>query len=744
MQPQQRVSIIINTDGRRDSLETTLKSLRHLNYKNFEACVVAGPTQDGTRELLLDWSKHVKVDYCDTRNLSRSRNIGLLLASGEIVAFLDDDSIPEPEWLDKVTGQFSDPLVAASGGFLLDHTGRQYQWKYGTVNRFGSADNNWERAAPEFNFPFTANFPHVMANSAFRKEAIAEVGGFDEQYIYFLDETDLICRLVDQGYHISQVDGAPVHHKYKPSHIRSEARVLTSWKVIVRSKIYFALMNAQGHHGTAEAVQASNGFIQQLREGLEWHIAEGRASPDLREKFEFECEEGLRDGIKAALHEGRILIDPSLLKRCGSPFLRFDTLTKENNDDCICLLTKNFPPAPIGGIGRYVHQLAGSLATAGNQVHILTEGEHDSTDFEDGVWVHRLKRVHQPMNYLAKGFSIPQQIWDYSAAMFCEVEKIAKERKVLAVLAPIWDCEGIAFIIDRRWPIVVSLHTTMKFYLDAHSHLKQDKHFMSNFGGPLIDLERKVMREADGIIANSSAIIREIEAAYSTKFDYQKTTIVPHGQDDWTISPRIPPQALPESALRIVFVGRLEERKGVDILLSALERILPLRKHVFVDLVGNDKHESPRGLTYREEWDRCVGRHEFHSRVRFHGEVSDERLRGYYAGADIFVAPSRFESFGLILVEAMMFGKAVIGTQSGGMPEVVSDGISGLLAEPGNVDSLVHALIKLIDDEELRCRLGHAARAEYLSKFTAGTMAHNVNRFLLQIGSTSDSAGSNR
>ncbi|HEX8997007.1 MAG TPA: glycosyltransferase family 4 protein, partial [Ktedonobacterales bacterium] len=110
------------------------------------------------------------------------------------------------------------------------------------------------------------------------------------------------------------------------------------------------------------------------------------------------------------------------------------------------------------------------------------------------------------------------------------------------------------------------------------------------------------------------------------------------------------------------------------------------------------------------------------SRVRFHGAVSDERLRGFYAAADIFVAPSRFESFGLILVEGMMFSKPVVGCNAGGMVEVVEDGVSGLLAEPGDVASLDACLERLITDADLRARMGAAARVRYEQRFTAERM----------------------
>ncbi len=74
-----RVSIIINTDGRAHTIRTTLSSLFHINYPSFEVCVVVGPTEDGTRELLSEFANKLKLIDCPVRNLSVSRNLALPL-----------------------------------------------------------------------------------------------------------------------------------------------------------------------------------------------------------------------------------------------------------------------------------------------------------------------------------------------------------------------------------------------------------------------------------------------------------------------------------------------------------------------------------------------------------------------------------------------------------------------------------------------------------------------------------------
>ena len=337
---QPTVSIIINTDGRAKPLATCLESLRYLRYPNFEVVVVAGPTRDGTRELCAAWGDAIKFGECPVRNLSQSRNISIGLASGEIVAFLDDDSVPEPEWLDDVIPAFEDPGVAVAGGFLHDHTGKAYQWQFGTADRFGNADMSWNRPAPEYNFPLSFNFPHVMANSAFRRTALLEVGGFDEEYEYFLDETDVICRFVDAGWKVAQLDKGFIHHKFMPSHIRNESRVLTSWYSLLKNKTYFSLRNGHYHSSLQETLVRMQGYVEELRGHVRWAVGEKLLSAADVGRFEEEVERGLRDGLAHGLAEARRLPPPGDLRGDKSPFVLFPPTLPAAQQRCFASLSR--------------------------------------------------------------------------------------------------------------------------------------------------------------------------------------------------------------------------------------------------------------------------------------------------------------------------------------------------------------------------------------------------------------------
>ena len=98
------VSIVINTLNRADSLDKTLESFRWLNYDgDFEVIVVNGPSTDHSAKVVDKWCEHIRAATCDRPNLSMSRNIGINEARGEIVCFIDDDGVPEPEWLNQIS-----------------------------------------------------------------------------------------------------------------------------------------------------------------------------------------------------------------------------------------------------------------------------------------------------------------------------------------------------------------------------------------------------------------------------------------------------------------------------------------------------------------------------------------------------------------------------------------------------------------------------------------------------------------
>jgi len=178
--------------------------------------------------------------------------------------------------------------------------------------------------------------------------------------------------------------------------------------------------------------------------------------------------------------------------------------------------------------------------------------------------------------------------------------------------------------------------------------------------------------------------------------------IIPNGVDLQRFTAAEPYEELRDGTLNILFLGRLEERKGLIHLLKAYHRLR--KRHVDARLLV-----AGAGAKLRE-YRRYIGLRGIRD-VEFLGRVTDEQKARYFASADIFCAPATGqESFGVVLLEAMAAGVPIVASDIHGYKQVVQRGVQGLLVEPRNPRALAAALYTLANDGDLRHRLGDAGR----------------------------------
>jgi glycogen(starch) synthase len=715
-------SIVINTLNRANLLPNTLKSFLHLDFDNFEVIVVNGPSTDGTAEILEQWKDKIKIGHCPEPNLAMSRNIGIAMASGDVVLFIDDDAIPEPEWLDQIMAGFDSPEVAGSGGKVFDHTGYNYQYQYANADRLGHGKWQLTEPSPHYCFPGAFEFPYLQGtNTAFRRAALLEIGGFDEEFAYYLDETEVCLRLIDRGYVIKQLANAYVHHKYAPSAIRTKSAAIYRYPVL-KSKVYFSNRHAAPYCSQHEIDGDNLMFMQNHRNDVAHCVQTGRLVQEDLNKFEQHVLEALRAGKEAAFRAPK-LITTELLGQHGCAFKKFTARTVASCPMTIVLLCEDYPPNLLGGIARFTQDKATALATLGHKVHVIARSHtHNTVDFEEGVWVHRIVAVSHPIPIEYASLNIPQSHWDQSKSYLDEIDRIALHRPVDIVEGPVWNIVGIAPLLSRRYPVVTSLMTTLKLSLPSRPDLTENLDTMSTFVDPLVAMEKYLISESHGILAISQGIAKEIESAYDTRICRERLFVSHLGMPDWALIYDNAKEEKPTGGVHILFVGRLEKRKGIDLLLEVVPAIVQRFPEVIFHIVGDDSIPSTLDHTYRAEFEQknaqLCGTH-----VHFYGKIDEERLRNHYATCDIFVAPSRFESFGLIYVEAMMFGKPTVGCNVGGIPEVVEHKVTGLLVAPNNSGDLHSALQALVSNVDLRKQYGSAGRQRYEQLFSDARMA---------------------
>jgi phosphatidylinositol alpha-mannosyltransferase len=202
-------------------------------------------------------------------------------------------------------------------------------------------------------------------------------------------------------------------------------------------------------------------------------------------------------------------------------------------------------------------------------------------------------------------------------------------------------------------------------------------------------------RKLHGRIAISKPAMR-----YASKYVPGEYTIIPNGTDLKHFNPNVTPvDEFCDNKLNIVFVSRLEPRKGVDYLLPAYQEVKQQIPNSRLIIVGP-------GTRLRRGYERWVERHELQD-VVFVGFVDYSVLPRYYKTADVFCIPATGrESFGIILIEAMAVGRPVVATNIEGYASVVTHGEQGLLVPPRDSHKLAEALMTLLRDQPLRRRMG--------------------------------------
>ncbi|EQD33533.1 glycosyl transferase group 1 [mine drainage metagenome] len=236
----------------------------------------------------------------------------------------------------------------------------------------------------------------------------------------------------------------------------------------------------------------------------------------------------------------------------------------------------------------------------------------------------------------------------------------------------------------------------------------------------MIEGEKWALSNADIILASTEAIARDIENYYKIQLNKSKFALLPFGIK----SPSATSSIHKSEQVNLLYVGRFETRKGIHILFEILPDLLNRNKNIMVRLIGNNEIISPTGNTYFHDYSEFYSKNSWFERIIISGIVSDSELEQAYADCDIFVAPSLYESFGLIYVEAMKYGKVCVGTNVGGIPEVVVNNETGILVGVGNVKELDNAIQTLIDNVPLRETMGLRGYRRYLDKFTVEKFAN--------------------
>ncbi|HWM50175.1 MAG TPA: glycosyltransferase family 4 protein [Thermoplasmata archaeon] len=347
-------------------------------------------------------------------------------------------------------------------------------------------------------------------------------------------------------------------------------------------------------------------------------------------------------------------------------------------------VTQRFPPA-VGGVEQHVHHVASRLAQAGVEVEVLTTDLLRDTPFT---------RIRSPL---------PRDSFPVTRVRAWRMVDAPHGLGIVAPsMVPALLASGADIIHAHSYGQFPTFAGSLASALD-HSILIVTPH--SDAGRPswtksVFDrvVPRLTLKAATRVIAVSE---HEAASLINLGVPRDRIRVIPNGVDLGEFAEV--GTRKDRDGLVGLFVGRLDpDQKGLDVLVRAMSK-LPQNYPLRLRLVGEDwgGAELLRHLAQR------LG---VADRVTMVGKVPRPEVVREFAEADFLVLPSRFEPFGIVLLEAMAAGLPVVASRVGGIPEIVSEGETGLLVEPDNPDALAEALRLLCQNESLRFSMGRSAR----------------------------------
>ena len=454
-------------------------------------------------------------------------------------------------------------------------------------------------------------------------------------------------------------------------------------------------------------------------------------------------------GSYAGLMRPRQLIDPgelTMAQNNSEPIRPFQTPTSSQQPTVdpvsgrqasitlpdpplrLCLLSKAYPPHQHEGVGRHTNLMAQGLFECGHTVHVITQGAKDTVSFYEGAYVHRVPSAERYGRY--RMFPKLYYALNHSHAVHDKIKRLILNDGIQLVDSPLWQFDGLVTAVSGDIPVVVRLQTALRQIAALQNTVDPDARLAG-------DMEQTLVERAAFLVPNSTATVEKMRSVYQFQAAADQFRIIPHGiipvEEDLVrpFNPNTPP-----ATLTVLYLGRLEKRKGIQDLFAAIPQVLAQVPNVQFIIAGADNShrdgfQQQTGLTYAAHFQRQYA--QFASQVSFLGQVSEEKLNQLYQSCDLFVAPSLYESFGLIYLEAMNYGKPVIGCRAGGIPEVVDDGVTGLLAEPEAPANLAEAILKMLQNPSLLREMGLAGRQRLLEKFTHVQMAQQFAEVYRQV-----------
>ncbi len=395
-------------------------------------------------------------------------------------------------------------------------------------------------------------------------------------------------------------------------------------------------------------------------------------------------------------------------------FVRSDTTPGELG---IVLISEEFPPEMIGGIATYTLDVARGLANLGHRVHVISRTWDTKESFEeiDGVQVHRTF-IPDPSwrwgtRYVSGNFHGLRELLFWNRRVRCTLDRILGAESIDVIECPEYHAQGLeSALCHPGVPVIVRLHIPAF----VCRRLNGVGIGASPLDTRLCEMAEYQMSRRAALITSPSRIMAD-DVAGPWKIERSSIRVIPNPADErlFASADHIEPE--PDT---VVFAGRIERRKGVETLAAAIPLIRRQRPNARFRFYGADHPSGPAGMSmvqYLRGMLNAAGVPE--SAVVFYGPQHRHLLPPIYRGAWVCAVPSLYESFGYTCLEAMAAGSAVVASNAGSIPELLTHGHDGLLVPPSNARALADGIVRLLSEPSLRHQLAAEARRTVMERF---------------------------
>lgn len=399
----------------------------------------------------------------------------------------------------------------------------------------------------------------------------------------------------------------------------------------------------------------------------------------------------------------------------------------------IAIMSREYPPhTGWGGIATFKYHLAQGLRTIGHDVEVFSlSGDGVSrSQVENGIMVHRVT-VHDhahterlirecdngSLSDIHKCLPHFRYVVNAALSLWRKFDEIHERNRFEVLDAPELFADSMFVSVKRDVPHVIRLYTPHAKFIAEHLH-NIDRSLDHEM---VAMLERFAMYACDVITSPSNDLAQWV--ADDLGYRVEDIPIVRDPIDCNIFNPDGPKAFTADDKIKILFVGRLEERKGVHDLVDAIPNVVSQHPNAHFYFLGADTNTGPNGTSVLAELKRRLATTRSSDAVTFISAVPHLEVPNYMRAADICVVPSLYDNSPFTSIEALASGKPVIGTAAGGTPEYVIHEKVGLIVPARDARSLGNAINELAGNKEKRERLGRAAREWAVTEYSRERIA---------------------